>query len=344
MKAVRRPCPLDQISIICFKRCPYLRTISTRLICTVWKSGNIPHKWKNACTILVHKKGDKNDPANFRPITLELVPLKTFTSCLRDSIFSFLSQNHLIEQKIQKGFIHGVSGVLEHTSMLAYLINKARIKQRSAIITLLDLKNAFGEVDHNLSTTVLAYRHVPDMIQSLVTDLYTDFHSYVISDRFSTPAIPFRRGVLQGDCLSPLLFNLCFTTFIQFGKQEKYNQLGFSPHDENDRLFHPVHWFQFVDNAAVIIRMSAKINCCLTISHVGVNGLVCKFEWTNALLSGLESSLPAHFNSSQSFSVTLKSYRLSKMASPSNTLDVSSILIWITRIIRKVLNPPFNLC
>ena len=38
-----------------------------------------------------------------------------FTSCLRDSIFSFLSQNHLIEQKIQKAFTHGVSGVLEHT-------------------------------------------------------------------------------------------------------------------------------------------------------------------------------------------------------------------------------------
>ena len=252
MKASGSPCPLDQISIICFKRCPYLRSVITRLICSIWKSGNIPHKWKKACAILVHKKGDKDDPANFRPITLESVPLKIFTSCLRDSIFSFLSQNHLIEQKIQKGFTHGVSGVLEHTSMMAYLINKARVKQRSAIITLLDLKNAFGEVHHNLIKSVLAYHHVPEAIQSLVTSLYTDFHSYIISDGFSTPAIPFKRGVLQGDCLSPLLFNMCFNTFIQFVKQEKYNQLGFSPHDETDRLFHPVHWFQFADDAAVI--------------------------------------------------------------------------------------------
>ena len=29
---------------------------------------------------------------------------------------------------------------------MAYLINKARVKQRSAIIALLDLQNAFGEV------------------------------------------------------------------------------------------------------------------------------------------------------------------------------------------------------
>ena len=214
MKASRSPCPLDQISIICFKRCPYLRTVITRLICAVWKSGNIPHEWKKACTILVHKKGDSDNPANFRPITLESVPLKIFTSCLRDSIFSFLSQNHLIEQKIQKGFTHGVSGVLEHTSMMAYLINKARLKQRSAIITLLDLKNAFGEIHHNLIKSALDYHHVPEMIQHLVTNLYIDFHSYIISDHFSTPAIPFKRGVLQGDCLSPLLFNLCFNTFI----------------------------------------------------------------------------------------------------------------------------------
>ena len=58
--------------------------------------------------------------------------------------------------------------------------------------------------------------------------------------------------MLQGDCLSPLIFNLCFNTFIQFIKQEKYKQFGFSPHDKNDRLFHPIHWFQFADDAAVV--------------------------------------------------------------------------------------------
>ena len=58
--------------------------------------------------------------------------------------------------------------------------------------------------------------------------------------------------MLQGDCLSPLLFNLCFNTFIQFIKQEKYAQLGFSPHDASDRLYHPIHWFQFADDAAVV--------------------------------------------------------------------------------------------
>ena len=58
--------------------------------------------------------------------------------------------------------------------------------------------------------------------------------------------------MLQGDCLSPVIFNLCFNTFIQFIKQEKCKQFGFSPHDENDRLFRPIRWFQFADDAAVV--------------------------------------------------------------------------------------------
>ena len=144
--------------------------------------------------------------------------------------------------------------------MMAYVINKARLKQRSVIVTLLDLKNAFGEVHHNLIKSVLECHHIPELLQLLIVNLYTDFHSHIISGSFSTPAIPFKRGVLQGDCLSPLILNLCFDTFIQFIKQEKYNQFGFSPYDENDRLFHPVHWFQFADDAAVITTNEKKIN------------------------------------------------------------------------------------
>ena len=252
MKSSATPCPRDKISIIVFKRCPYLRSLITNIIHNIWLSGKVPLEWKKACTILIHKKGSNDDPANFRPITLEPVPLKIFTSCLRDSLFNFLKVNGLIEHEIQKGFTSNISGTLEHTAMMAQVINKARIKQRSLVITLLDLKNAFGEVHHNLIPTILSYHHIPDNIQLLISSLYTDFNTSIITSHYNTPAIPVRRGVLQGDCLSPLLFNLCFNTFIQYIKAEKYKQLGFSPHDQNDRMFQPVHWFQFADDAAVI--------------------------------------------------------------------------------------------
>ena len=181
MKASGSPCPLDQLSIICFKRCPFLRTYLTDLIRAVWLSGTIPSEWKKACTVLIHKKSDTNIPSNFRPITLDTIPLKVFTSCLRNAMYSFLTTNNFIEHNIQKGFTPNAS-----------------------------------------------------------------FKTSIITAEFRTPFIPVGRGVLQGDCLSPLLFNMCFNTFIQHTKAEKYRQFGFSLR------------FQFADDDAVISSQESE--------------------------------------------------------------------------------------
>ena len=209
--------------------------------------GNPPGEWKKACSVLAHKKDDTSDPANFRPITLESIPLKILTSCLRDSMFAFLKANDFIEHKIQKGFLPQLTGTFEHTAQMANVINTARIKQKSLVITLLDLKNAFGEVHHNLIPSVLRYHHIPDHIQMLIRSLYSNFQTSIITDSFQTPFIKVGRGVLQGDCLSPLTFNLFFNTFIRYISDQKFKQFGFS----TSSLL-PIHWFQFADDAAVI--------------------------------------------------------------------------------------------
>ena len=150
MKASGSPCPLDKISTIRFKRCPYLCSYITEVIRLIWISGNVPDEWKKACTVLMHKKGDTRDASNFRSITLESVPLKIFTSCLRDSMFSFLRSNGYIKHNIQKGFLSKLTVTSDHTTQMSNIINKARVKQRSLVITLLDLNNAFSEVRNNL--------------------------------------------------------------------------------------------------------------------------------------------------------------------------------------------------
>ena len=95
MKASTSPCPLDyHSSIIFFKRCPYLRSFLTEIICVIWLSGRVPPEWKQAATILIHNKGSTDGPANFKPIALESVPLKIFTSCIRNAIFKSLKQNN----------------------------------------------------------------------------------------------------------------------------------------------------------------------------------------------------------------------------------------------------------
>ena len=76
MKAGAAACPLDQVSVLTLKKCPYLRTYLTCLIQKLSKGQNIPSVWKKAVTILIYKSDVPSDPKNFRPITLENVFLK----------------------------------------------------------------------------------------------------------------------------------------------------------------------------------------------------------------------------------------------------------------------------
>ena len=48
MKPSGSPCPLDQLSVICFKRFPYLRSYLTEIIHAAWSSGVVPSEWKKS--------------------------------------------------------------------------------------------------------------------------------------------------------------------------------------------------------------------------------------------------------------------------------------------------------
>ena len=139
------------------------------------------------------------------------VPLKIFTSCLRHSMFAFRKADDIINHQIRKGLLPKISGTFEHTAQVANVINTARIKQKSLVVTLLDLKNGFGEVHHILIPEVLKYHHKPTHIKLLIRSLYSNFQKSII-----TPYIVVGRDVIQGDCQSPLAVNLFFNTFIRY--------------------------------------------------------------------------------------------------------------------------------
>ena len=158
---------------------------------------------------------------------------------------------------------------------MAHIINTAHTKQRSLVITLLDLKNAFGELHHNLIYEVLKYHHIPNPINELIRSLYTNFQTSIITEQFSTCSITVSHGILQGDCLSPLLFNMSFNTFVQHIKSESYTQLGFWKFKKSGIPCNPIHWFQFADNAAVISSQEKENQILLGLVSMGQHDHMC---------------------------------------------------------------------
>ena len=223
MKSFGSPCSFDTITKICFKRCPYLRSFVLNICTEGLRSNTLPAQSTKVVTILIHKKGD---PILLRPITLEPVSLKILTSFLTIRVFAYLINNQYTESHYQKGFMSGMSGTLEHIAEMSDIINHSRKQQRSVTITLIDLKNAFGEVHHSLIQSVLLDHYILDEINCIVKILYSDFHISVISNDFHTKYIAVEKGVVQGDSVSPLIFNLIINTFMQLVKEEKFTDLG----------------------------------------------------------------------------------------------------------------------
>ena len=148
---------------------------------------------------------------------------------------------------------------------MASTISNARSKQRPVITTLLDLKNAIGEVHHNRISEILNYHHVPAHIQCLIRSLYTDFQTSIIIDSFRTHFITVGRSVLQGDCLSPLTFNMRFNNFIHYISDPKFQQFGFSLGS-----LLPIYNLPMMMQSSPVLRM--KLGCCSTTFNDGDTG------------------------------------------------------------------------
>ena len=131
------------------------------------------------------------------------------------------------------------------------MINHARLKQRSLCVSLIDLKNTFGEVHHDLIKAVLDYHHVLPAMSTLVCSLCDGFKISVAGDGYVTNPIRVDRGVLQGDSLSPLLFNMCVNTLIKTIEDKRIKCMGYVA----EKTLSPCHWFQFADDTAIVTAL-----------------------------------------------------------------------------------------
>ena len=145
------------------------------------------------CTQYLFIRRVTDDPSNFRPITLEPILSKVMTSHIQNRIFTFVVENNYIETNIPKGFWSNISGIIEHTELLTNMLKHAKNKQRQLVVMLFDLKNAFGEIHHNLIKSVLKYHHIPLSIVNLINSVYSDYFISITAKDFMANLIKFNQ-------------------------------------------------------------------------------------------------------------------------------------------------------
>lgn len=198
----------NAIPYLVYKKCPYIRRCLYEIHREVWIVGNIPDSWRYGTRILLPKEDGASSLDNFRDINLTNTDCKIFWGIIGQRTMQFLQENKYIDTTLQKGFVSGVSGCIEHTTTVSALLQNAKTHRRSICSTWIDVQKAFGSVNHNLILFTLEWYHIPTHIIKMLHSYYKNLRVAVRCEKWTTSSIPIKKGVFEGDPWALVAFNM----------------------------------------------------------------------------------------------------------------------------------------
>ena len=178
----------------------------------------------NGTTTLLHKSGPTNDARNYRPITCLPTYYKLITLMLTDKIYQHVVDSGILPPE-QKGIMRKARGCKDQLMLDKIITEDAKLKKRNLSTMWIDYKKAYDSVPHEWMLECLSLYKIDTTIQRFIKVMIkqwkTNVHLHSKEGRISTDTIFFRRGIFQGDSLSPLLFCLALTPISRLLRRNK---------------------------------------------------------------------------------------------------------------------------
>ncbi|NWI57793.1 RTJK polymerase, partial [Calyptomena viridis] len=114
----------------------------------LWLTGEVPDDWKLANVMPVYKKGRKEDPGNYRPVSLTSVPGKVMEQFILNVMMQNLQNGQGIRSS-QHGFMQGRS-CLTNLISFYYQVTHLVDAGKSVDGVYLDFRKVFNTVSHSI--------------------------------------------------------------------------------------------------------------------------------------------------------------------------------------------------
>ena len=212
----------------------------------ILNSGYYPQSWNHGLICSIYKSGKKDDPSNYRGITLSKCLGKLFNTILHNRLQKELKKNTILSPA-QAGFRedHRTS---DHIFTLFSLINKYLKKGQYLYTCFVDFHKAFDSINRDKLKYKLEMFGIKGKFLDIVASMYNSTQvSLSYNQNISTP-FKTTLGLKQGDILSTTFFNL----FINDLPMILENQKTHLEEDKNPDLFKTrISSLLFADDLAI---------------------------------------------------------------------------------------------
>ena len=238
---------------------------------------------KGRTTLIKKDKSKGNVASNYRPITSLPLIWKLLTGIIADGMYSFLESRDLLPDE-QKGCRKKSRGTHDQLFIDKMLMKEMKQRKKNVAMAWVDYKKAYDMVQHSWLEECLEIFGIADNVKKLLSNSMKTWRTELTSCGESLGDVQIKRGIFQGDLLSPLLFVLALTPMpmvlrnvrhgYEFRNREKINHLLFMDdlklYAKNekglDSLIQTVHVFssdigmQFgIDKCATIVVKRGKV-------------------------------------------------------------------------------------